>query len=141
MHFFTIFLTVYFQDASMGFLGTFRGRIRVVNKYDNVIINKLCLYAKKQLYIVITRFILSLFLIHGKPIAHCAQQNDTILQIRSHSDSFNKKLLYLCKMPAFKTHHLYGVDHIRVGNCNHQLTITNYVYMQNISFLNSKTKK
>ena len=44
-------------------------------------------------------------------------------------------------MPAFKTHHLYGVDHIRVGNCNHQLTITNYVYMQNISFLNSKTKK
>ena len=44
-------------------------------------------------------------------------------------------------MPAFKTHHLYGVDHIRVGNCNHQLTITNYVYMQNISFLNSITKK
>ena len=44
-------------------------------------------------------------------------------------------------MPAFKTHHLYGVDHIRVGNCNHQLTITNYVYMPNISFLNRKTKK
>ena len=44
-------------------------------------------------------------------------------------------------MPAFKTHNFYGVDHIWVGNCNHQLTITNYVYMQNISFLNSKTKK
>ena len=94
-----------------------------------------------SIYIVITKFISSLFLIHGKLIAHCAQQDDTILQIRSHSDSFSKKLLYLCKMPAFKTHHLYGVDHIRVGNCNHQLTITNYVYMQNISFLNSKTKK
>ena len=68
------------------------------------------------------------FLVHGKIIAHCAQQDDTILQIRSYSDSFNKKLLYLCKMPAFKTHHFYGVDHIWVGNCNHQLTITNYVY-------------
>ena len=44
-------------------------------------------------------------------------------------------------MPAFKTHHFYKVDHIRVGNCNHQLTITNYVYMPNISFLNRKTKK
>ena len=37
--FFNIYLTVYFHDASMGILGTFRGRIRVVNQYDIVIIN------------------------------------------------------------------------------------------------------